>query len=1390
MSKTTLKGFLNLILLFSLLFFVSQSFSQNRTADSKNLWLKAIKKNASTIGSLYEIDIKELQNILKAAPNRSSFKGRSDIIIQLPNLNGEMEKYRVKEASVMAPGLQAKYPEIRSYVGYGIDSPTSRLRFSLSPYKGLSGIVISGEENKTIIIEPKKGDVSQIEIFKRSDRKKGDNAFLCNTTGELESTIKSSTSLGQFSSANGTLHTFDLALSVTGEYTAYHGGTKASANAAMVATITRVNGVFESDFNVTLVLIPGNDAIVYTSANTDPYSPVSTGQNYHSSYGGSPWFAVNWQVELQDDVLTTVIGEANYDIGHLFGHAGGGGNAGCIGCVCDSAAHNGGKGSGYTSPADGIPEGDTFDIDYVAHELGHQFGANHTFSHQSEGSGIAQIEPGSGSTIMGYAGITGATNVQQNSDPYFHAISIQQVTAHVASRTCDDETATGNNVPVANAGSNYTLPIGTPFILSGSATDLDGGDVLTYCWEQYDERNGQGGGFPSATGTNNNNPLFRSYSPSSSSERTFPKMSDLIASGVNGTLWEKIPTVARSADFRLTVRDNRNLGGASDFADMSVNWVTAAGPFTVSSQNTNSVWQQGSIQTITWDVASTNAAPVNAANVDILLSTDGGLTYPTVLATAVTNDGSHNILVPNGESANCRIMVKGSGNIFFNINTAVINISGSVAPTISYATTFGNIIEGSDCDYTDILVPLTIGQGPSESALVTFAIPAGDASIGVDYDILTPTVTFDQGITDSQDLRLRIYNDSFAETDETITIDFSVSPNGGNAVVGSNSYTFIITNDDFDPLSSGAISTIFSDDFESGLSNWTVSGNGTSNFAITNNAGFPDAGFFNSNQSNTTNYAFVNDDSCNCNMDAERIASIGIALTGGKEYTISFDYAFDNQYVGDTARLELSSDGGATWLIASNLPITATGTGSTAASTVPFTTTSFSYTPGANETTNFSFLYGDEGGWAQGLIIDNFVITSEVGYLAVQTAENTMTPNSINLQAIGSAYAFDAISGDLILNYNNINGFDYGCIDANVVREGLGAQEYNGSISPAFVTEKSFTITPTNTTTNTVTELTFYFTEAEISGWEGTTLLSRNNLFAKREGSNDIVPVTVSAYGSDVALTGLFTGVSGVYYFGPEDAFRTAVAPKVYLQGALLNSTGGLMRDDIRTMISTTSPYDATICNASVFTVTGNDAIVDWVQVELRDANNNTTVVVSQSALLQRDGDVVNTNGISSLIFNVPSANYYVAIKHRNHLGIMTANPILLRNSNVATVDFTDVTNQITFGSNAQTASGMPVNIVAMWAGNVNGDDIVQYSGTTPDSPSILSEVINDLGNFLGLPTYIVNGYNVHDINMDGKTQYTGTEPDTPFVLQNVIDHPENFLNFYTYQIEEQLPEN
>ncbi|NNK82880.1 MAG: T9SS type A sorting domain-containing protein [Flavobacteriaceae bacterium] len=617
------------------------------------------------INQIFNLDLDAMKQALENAPVRGEFSGRSNVIISFPNGEGELEHFRVFEASVMHPDLQERYPNIRSYAGQGVEDPSSTIRFSLSP-KGLQSMRLSASKDASFI-EPISNDNQSYTIYKRADRTGSFSDFECTITESASNSIsESNTTLRN--ADDGILRTYRLAMSATGEYTQYHGGTKADALAAIVTTMTRVNGIFEVDFNVTMQLISNTDDVIYTNPASDPYG--NTTGNYNN--------------ELQS-TLTSVIGEALYDVGHLVANLQNNGNAGCIGCVCV----NNQKGSGWTSAV--VPTGDFFDVDYVAHEIGHQFGANHTWTFGGNEGTNVQVEPGSGSTIMSYAGITGATDVQANVTPNFHAVSIEQVTDYVKSTSCQTNIVTGNAVPTVSAGSDYTIPKGTPFILEGTASDANTLDVLSYCWEQMDENNASTT-YPSLTNTTG--VAFRAYEPVADSHRYFPRL-ETIKTGATSWQWEAVPDVARTLNFRLTVRDNVAGGGTNNSDDVVVTVNGTAGPFVVSSPNTNVTWNADSFETVTWDVAGTTSNGVNASNVDIFLSTDGGDTYPITLASGVTNDGSHDIVVPNNQGSQNRIMVRGENHIFFDISDTNFTIGAPIVCTATIPTNFTSLNLGS-----------------------------------------------------------------------------------------------------------------------------------------------------------------------------------------------------------------------------------------------------------------------------------------------------------------------------------------------------------------------------------------------------------------------------------------------------------------------------------------------------------------------------------------------------------------------------------------------------------------------------------------------------------------------------------------------------------------------
>jgi subtilisin-like proprotein convertase family protein len=599
--------------------------------------------------------LEALEHVFSDVPDR--FANPKGKVISLPNAEGFIEKFEFFESSNFEPALQEQYPEIRSYIGIGIDDPRAQARVSLDP-RGMQYMILRADK-KSEFMEPYTTDGLTYALYK-SNRNKGKVPFVCSTPEEISMTNEMEKFAQTVQANDQTLRIFRLAMSCNGEYAQFFGGTVAGALAAMNATMTRVNGIYEKDFSIRMNLIANNTNIIFTNPSTDPY----TNSN-------------NWANQLQT-TLTNTIGEANYDVGHLVSGSGSGGNAGCIGCVCV----DGQKGRAYT--ASSSPTGDAFDIDYVAHELGHQFGANHTFSHALEATGV-NVEPGSGSTIMGYAGITNF-NVQNSSDDYFHFASIQQVANNMLTKFCQTNQPINNQPPTVNVGGAVTIPQGTAFILSATATDPNN-DPMTFTWEQMNSAtNASASGANSiAYPTKPNGPLFRSLPPSSSTTRYMPALNSVLNNQLT-TTWESVSTVGRSLTFAFTARDNAIVGPQTQSASKSVTVTASAGPFQVTSQNTNGIsWDQNSQQNITWAVNNTNSLP-GSSNVDILLSTDNGQNFNTVLVSNTPNDGSETITVPNIAAPFCRIMIRPTGNIFYAVNSTPFAIGYNVSTTCNTYT--------------------------------------------------------------------------------------------------------------------------------------------------------------------------------------------------------------------------------------------------------------------------------------------------------------------------------------------------------------------------------------------------------------------------------------------------------------------------------------------------------------------------------------------------------------------------------------------------------------------------------------------------------------------------------------------------------------------------------
>jgi len=627
----------------------------------------------SSMRNYYKLDINQIREQLKDAIEMGA--NAKPVVISVPTLEGKVQRFNVYSFPVVVKELADQY-QLGSYVGTAVDDPTQQIRFSVAPNDFQSMLFKNGNYE---FIEPVDKSTGLYAVHPKT-KKTGDKPFACSTI-ENPNAVQQVQNLydgaktfthqpGTFNkSSDKKYRTMRLVMSVTGEYTTYFGGTVAGALTAINATMTRVNGVFEKDFALHLI-VQSYPGVIYLDAANDPYSPSSN--------------MGNWNTELMN-TLHNNVGDANFDIGHLFGASGGGGNAGCIGCVCNNTLSVGGgaftsyKGSGYTSPANGVPQGDNFDIDYVAHEMGHQLGANHTFSHAIEGTGV-NVEPGSGSTIMGYAGITGAsTDVQAHSDAYFHKASIGQVQTNLSlsNKTCDTEISVANNPPTIASLPSYTIPNKTAFVLTASATDPEN-DPMTYTWEEVDS------GSTSAQTINKTNlgtttygASFRSFTPTTSPTRYFPKFSSVLAGVLDNSLntWESTSQVARTSNFAVTVRDNN-----ANAAQQQTNFATQAiavgsdGPF----QITSGYMFSNTSTTLTWDVVNTSAAPYNVANVKIDYSTDNGVSW-AVLAASVPNNGAATIAALPASLNGQLIIVRVSaiGNVFYALKKITVSTQAS-----------------------------------------------------------------------------------------------------------------------------------------------------------------------------------------------------------------------------------------------------------------------------------------------------------------------------------------------------------------------------------------------------------------------------------------------------------------------------------------------------------------------------------------------------------------------------------------------------------------------------------------------------------------------------------------------------------------------------------------
>jgi Metallo-peptidase family M12 len=679
---------------------------------------------APGVGRTMRLDLSALTETLRRAPNERVVAARDSAFeLELPFPEGGFGRFSVVETPIMEAALAARYPMFKTYVGQGIDNPATTVRFDLT-HRGFRAQMIANTH--TSFIEPHQtGDTSTYVVFNKSDYALSREPMRCGVTGNevksMPNLLRTNSVAALASGAN--LRTYRLALAATGEYTTALGGTLLDGLSGLITTINRVNGIYERELSVRMILVANNDLLIYTNAATDPYTNTSG----------------NTMLGQNQTTLDTVIGNANYDIGHVFSTGGGG--VATLGSVCSALV----KARGVTGLSN--PTGDAYDVDYVAHEMGHQFAGDHTFNGSggncsgSNRSALSAYEPGSGVTIQAYAGICGADNLQRTSEDHFHRHSLDQMLAFTTSAargaSCGALSSTGNAPPTVTTEPAFTIPALTPFKLTANGSDADN-DALTYTWDQFDLGAANAAGVLTDTGSG---PLFRSFAPSSDPTRIFPSLRYVLNNAnappatapLPGTAspeymaGEVLPSTSRTMNFRVTVRDNRAGGGGTNDAATAITVNASAGPFAVTAPNTAVSVTAGNALTITWNVAATNVAPISTANVEITLSIDGGYTFPTILATSTANDGSETVTLPANTPATtrARIRVAAIDNIYFDIsdtdftitgNSSVptLNIIGAVSATQGGPTNSAVVATVSDSQTAAGNLAVSVAQVPAE----------------------------------------------------------------------------------------------------------------------------------------------------------------------------------------------------------------------------------------------------------------------------------------------------------------------------------------------------------------------------------------------------------------------------------------------------------------------------------------------------------------------------------------------------------------------------------------------------------------------------------------------------------------------------------------------------
>ena len=1282
------------------------------------------------------IDFQGMKTFLGSLPSEQTVLNRNQApVLALPMPDGSMARFRVWESSIQEPELQNQFPEIRTYAGQGIDDPYATIRFDFNPYDGFHAQVLS--PNGRVYMDPyARGDADNYISYYQKDNHR--NPFFICEIPEQAGLLNKDAAIPLAGACRGTqLYTYRLAVACTGEYAVAVGGTTASLlHSKIVTTVNRVNGVYEQEVAVRLVLIANNNLIEFLSPSTDPFN----GNNSASTL-----------ITESQTQITSLIGTANFDIGHTFS-TGAGGLAG-LGVVCSS----GNKARGVTGNTN--PVGDGFDIDYVAHEMGHQFSGNHTFNGSTGNcsggnrNGSTAYEPGSGTTIQAYAGICGTDNTQPNSDPYFHTVSFDEISNFIEAggAACRVVTSTGNSIPVITAMNNNgaNIPLNTPFTLTGTATDPDN-DAITYNWEEWD-LGPQGVWNAGATSTTA--PLFKSRVPKTTGSRTFPDINVILAgypaspaATMGGLKGETLPTVARAMKFRLTVRDNRSGGGgvttggngcqAGFTSTFQVNTIAGTGPFAVTAPNGGESYTGLTLQTITWNVAGTNASPISTSNVKISLSTDGGLTYPTVISASTANDGSEALIIPNLPTTTARIKVEAVDNIYFDISNNNFTITNA-APGFDFDNPApATITCGGPTSASLTLGTISNFGYTTPIALSASGIPAGSSIIFSVNPVIPGNNTL-VTLTNTNTLAAGSYTITITGISGSITLTreivFIIQAGAGPSITTHPASQPVCSGNDvtFNVVASGAITG-----YQWQLS--TDAGATFNNISLANGSSYTVTGT--ATTQNNYRYRVIVNTQCGSTTSNAAIlnvnASPGIPVLTPADTTIC---------LGDVATLNANSITTTTGTLGIG---TSTTTGNTTGSTLGPNPLQNYYGGNkqqmlfrATELTGLGMVAGTsisairlnlvtaDATWAlQNLVVKmkNTATTTmaawESGLTTVRPAAAYTPSVGLNTITLTSPFTWDGVNNVVIeINYSNANFGTTGSV--------FNTAKYSAT---TFVSTRFYRVD--NASAATVDAFT---------GTPTATYSQRNDITFEYSTTSNI---TWSP------LTGLYNET------GATTAYTGTIASTVYAKPAVAGVANYIATATASNGCTTSSTVPVTVNSCAVFSTlnlnlflegfyTGSGTMratkfdlglsadptaTDDITVNLWSAANlaNPNPDHSLSTLL-------HTDGTATVDFpaTVSGNSFYIAIKHRNSIETWSKLPVLF--TSTTTYDFSNALSKAFDDGVNSPMAAMGSNVFALYGADVNQDGTIDASD--------MSDVDNDISIF-------AFGYNATDASGDGAT--------------------------------------